>query len=163
MNPRILCRFHSIIENLSRRNETFSKSLASLRQLISSNRGSATIEFSLLAIPLFIPLFIYISNFAFSSDLQDSMRTLARESARAFVLSKNDETAFQVARDVFLEGGKALGYETEIGNNSISMEIQCSANPCISSNAKVTILVKAIISGEKTISVGAIEYVSPWA
>ena len=39
----------------------FQRAVAPLRRrLFSSDRGSASVEFSLLAIPLFIPLFIYL-------------------------------------------------------------------------------------------------------
>ena len=134
-----------------------------LSRLLSSTGGSASVEFSLLAIPLFIPIFIYMSNFAHASDLQDSMRTLARESARAFVLSNNDETAFRVSQQVFLGGGQVLGSGSDIRNNLIVMDIQCTEKPCITPNAKVEVQIRVVKSGERTITVSAVEYVSPWS
>lgn len=131
--------------------------------IISSTRGSASVEFSLLAIPLFIPIFIYMSHFAHLSDGQDSLRTLARESARSFVLSSTDESAFQVAQQVFFKGGEVLGYGDEIKENLLTMKIQCEMRPCISPNAKIQVDLYLAAHGEEEISVAAIEYVSPWA
>ena len=139
------------------------RSLKKVPSIFSSSRGSASLEFSLLAIPLFIPLFIYMSHFAHASDGQDSLRTLARESARSFVMSRNDESAFHVAEQVFFNGGEALGYGAEIKENLLTMKIQCEMRPCISPNAKIEVDLYLATYGEKEISVGAIEYVSPWA
>ena len=73
-----------------------------IQRFSREERGSASVEFVALAIPLFIPLFIYINSFASMSDGQDSLRTLAREAMRGFVTSSNDEIAFGVAHE-FLE------------------------------------------------------------
>ena len=79
------------------------------KKALLDERGSASVEFSILAIPLFIPLFIFIGQFANTSDSQDSLRTLARESVRAFVSSSNDQIAFYVANQVIVKGGEVLG------------------------------------------------------
>ena len=73
-------------------------------------RGSASIEFVLLAIPLFIPLFLFMNSFSAVTDDQERLRTLARESARAFVTSANDQNAFEVANSVVIEGAHLLGF-----------------------------------------------------
>ena len=111
----------------------------------------------MLAIPLFIPLFIFISQFSHSSDAQDSLRTLARESVRAFVSSANDEIAFGVAEQIIEKGGVILGHE------NIEIRILCSASPCISPDARVLVRLTSKSSSNVKIEVSAIEYVSPWA
>ena len=65
-------------------------------RFIRENRGSASLEFVLLAIPLFLPIFIFMNFFAESTDTQTSLRTLAREAARTYVTSKSDEIAAEV-------------------------------------------------------------------
>lgn len=127
-----------------------------LRALLDE-RGSASVEFSILAIPLFIPLFIFIGQFANASDSQDSLRTLARESVRAFVSSSNDQIAFYVANQVVVKGGKVLGQER------IDIRITCSASPCISPDAQVIVHLTSRNPGNSALEVSVIEYVSPWA
>ena len=125
--------------------------------VLLDQRGSASVEFSILAIPLFIPLFIFIGQFSNASDSQDSLRTLARESVRAFVSSSNDEIAYFVANQVIVKGGEVLGQE------KIEVQISCSASPCISTDAQVIVHLTSQDSRNSPFEVSAIEYVSPWA
>lgn len=127
------------------------------KKALLDERGSASVEFSILAIPLFIPLFIFIGQFANASDSQDSLRTLARESVRAFVSSSNDQIAFHVANQVIVKGGEVLGQK------NIGIRITCSASPCISPDAQVIVNLTSRNPGNSPFEVSAIEYVSPWA
>lgn len=128
------------------------------QSLISDERGSASIEFVLLAIPLFIPLFLYMNTFSSVSDDHERLRTLARESARAFVTSGNDGIAFEVSRSVIMEGGRLLGFKNP--ESEIRSGVSCSKHPCISPNSEVTITLSI---PAQSIKVSAIEYVTPWA
>ena len=128
------------------------------RNFFTEESGSASVEFVVLAIPLFLPILIFFSHFSVATDSHSALRTLARESARAFVMSESDQIAYQVASDVVDKGGAVLGYE-----GRATLEIQCSARPCISPDAMVTATVTVQLKGEKKLSVSAIEYVSPWA
>lgn len=131
--------------------------------IVSCNRGSASVEFSLLAIPLFIPLFIFMAQFSHSSDAQDSLRSLARESARAFVTSKDDETAFYVANQVVIKGAQLLGYDPNSPETAIELRILCASRPCIAPDNRVLVQLTMNTSGKSQAQVAAIEYVSPWA
>lgn len=135
----------------------------SIQRFSREDRGSASVEFVALAIPLFIPLFIYINSFASMSDGQDSLRTLAREATRGFVTSSNDEIAFGVAHEIVTKGAILLGYETAIQRGEIEMNIDCSSSPCISPNARIRITLTQTEYNHQKIKVSAIEYVSPWA
>ena len=128
-----------------------------VKSVLIDSSGSASVEFSILAIPLFIPLFIFIAQFSHSSDAQDSLRILARESVRAFVSSSNDEIAFGVAEQIIEKGGAILGHE------DIELRIICSASPCISPDARVLVRLVSRSSTNLKTEVSAIEYVSPWA
>lgn len=135
----------------------------SIQRFSREDRGSASVEFVALAIPLFIPLFIYINSFASMSDGQDSLRTLAREATRGFVTSSNDEIAFGVAHEIVTKGAILLGYQTAIQRGEIEMNIDCSSSPCISPNARIRITLTQTEYNHQKIKVSAIEYVSPWA
>jgi len=128
------------------------------RNILSEDSGSASIEFVALAIPLFLPILIYFTNFAEMADSHSALRTLARESARAFVMSENDRIAYQVAADVVDKGATTLGYKGQV-----NLEIQCSQQPCISPDAKIKTTLTVQLKGSRKISVAAIEYVSPWS
>jgi Flp pilus assembly protein TadG len=63
----------------------------------NTDSGSATVEFVLLALPLFLPIFIYVTQFAEISNKELSARTLVREVVRAYVASENVDAAEQRA------------------------------------------------------------------
>ena len=121
-------------------------------------RGSASVEFVLLAIPLFLPIFLYLNYFAEASDNQEKLRTLARESARAFVTSANDQIAFEVAQSVTKQGGAILGFSNP--ERDLYLEIKCRRKPCISSDNLITVSLTSVKSSTK---VSVIEYVTPWS
>ena len=123
-------------------------------------RGGAIVEFVALALPLFIPIFIYLNHYGVISDSESSLRTLAREMSRAVVTSENDDVAERVAAEVFIKGGAVLGLEQEILSGDIQYFLQCSDRPCIGPNNQVEVKIRSK-SLNRTIS--AVEYVSPWA
>ena len=127
-------------------------------EVLQDTRGSASVEFVLLALPLFIPILIFASTFSSANDFQEQLRTLARESARAFVTSSNDATAYEVTSSVVYQGAKILGMTNPESN--VQIDIQCSVRPCISPDAQVVV---TLFAPEANIRVSALEYVSPWA
>jgi Flp pilus assembly protein TadG len=133
------------------------------KEIFRDERGSASVEFALLAIPLFIPLFLYMNNFARMSDSQDSLRTLAREAVRGFVTSSTDEVAYGVAREIVSQGAALLGYKDSLDKGQIQLHIDCSASPCISPNTRILITLTQSVDSRPEIKVSAIGYVSPWA
>jgi len=128
------------------------------RNIFIEESGSASVEFVLLAIPLFLPIFIFMANFAEITDSHTALRTLARESARAFVMSENDAIAYRVAAEVVDKGSVALGYQ-----GAVTLDIECSQSPCISPDGRVTTTITSHLKSSKRVSVSAIEYVSPWS
>ena len=59
--------------------------LSSYAKSMKNERGSASVEFVLLALPLFIPIFIFLNQFSQLSSQEMALQTLARESVRAFI------------------------------------------------------------------------------
>jgi Flp pilus assembly protein TadG len=128
------------------------------RNIFTDESGSASVEFVLLAIPLFLPVLIFMANFSEITDSHTALRTLARESARAFVMSESDEIAYRVAEEVVEKGSAVLGYQ-----GKVNLDIECSQKPCISPDGRVTATVTTRLKSSKSVSVSAIEYVSPWS
>ena len=130
------------------------------RRLLLDEEGSAVLEFVALALPLFIPLFIFLNQYANSSDAQSSLRTLGREMARGFVTSENDQVAERVTFEIFSRGAEVLGYSDELASGSLKYAYDCKNNPCISPNNEIVI---TISSKKSNTSISTVEYVSPWA
>ncbi len=130
------------------------------RQKLREERGGATVEFVTLALPLFIPLFIFLGEYATRSDLEGNLRTLSREMARGVVTAENDSIAADVSYEIFIKGGEVLGYGEKISSGSITFRVLCRENPCISPNNEITV---TISSSELGHPVSAVEFVSPWA
>jgi hypothetical protein len=129
---------------------------------IRSEDGSAAIEFVLLAIPLFIPIILFMSSFADVSDKESIARTLARESVRGFVLSRGDISAYSTAHHIAAEGAMALGLDThEI--SSMRVNIRCETWPCISPGNRISLTITFDSNqGNREIKATAEEVLSPW-
>ena len=133
-----------------------------LRRFIRREEGSAIIEFVIYALPLFIPLIIYLTAVNQSAQIQYEARNFARQLARAYVTSPSAEfTGARIAavKDVFVTSSFAA--------NKIDpdprIEISCSLNPCLSPNGKVSITVylNSIFSNSKA-SATAVQTVDAW-
>jgi Flp pilus assembly protein TadG len=82
--------------------------------LIKSEVGSATVEFVGLAIPLFIPVFIYLNHFSAVSANEEIARSMAREILRVYVISEND----LAARDLSGKATQMLARQWHLTANS---------------------------------------------
>ena len=126
------------------------------------DRGSASVEFVILAIPLFLPILIYISQFADVSAKEINGRNLVREVVRAYVTSEDLGQAQSRANTMLEYGAKRLGF-TEQEISSMKLSITCSSHSCLTEGERVLAHLQ-ITSPEthRTIDVSAQMYVSPW-
>ena len=143
-----------------RRRHFFLTANTRIRKKFYCEEGGAIVEFVALALPLFIPIFIYLGHYSSISDQESTLRTLAREMSRAVVTSENDGIAERVAEEVFQKGGTALGLGEAISSGEVRFLIQCRERPCISPNNEIEI---SIFSKSINRTISAVEYVSPWA
>lgn len=126
------------------------------------DRGSASVEFVILAIPLFLPIFIYLTQFADLSNSEIQARALIRQIVRAYVDSETLEDARTRADVVLNYGASRLGFSAE-DIASMRLSFTCSADPCLTPGARVrgTLNLDASTSN-RSVQVSAQEYVSPW-
>lgn len=129
-------------------------------KFVWDEEGSAVLEFVALALPLFIPLFIFLNQYASSSDTQSSLRTLGREMARGFVTSENDQVADRVSFEIFSKGADVLGFSKELASGSLTYFVRCNKQPCISPKNEIVITLNSRASRT---SISTVEYVSPWS
>jgi Flp pilus assembly protein TadG len=134
-----------------------------LKLIIKSERGSASIEFVALALPLFVPVIFFLHQFASVSGQEEIARTLAREGARAFVTSSNQASAAAAMSAVIQSAGRELGL-TEDEFQRMAVNLECSSSPCYSPNGRIIVTVHFGASKEfRAVTASAQEYISPWS
>jgi len=133
-----------------------------VRRWVKEDRGSAIVEFVALAIPLFIPIFIYLNNFASVSGNEAIVRVLAREGLRAYVASDSDHAGREVSAQALTVIAQQLGL-TAREIQTMTAKYECTNDPCLSSNGRIRLTVSYIDEqSRRTIAASAQEHVSPW-
>ena len=129
---------------------------------IKDESGSAVLEFVALALPLFVPVIIFLSQFATSSNDEFIVRTLARETVRAYILSSNDLVAAYNAQKTMEIGARELGLDPKrLGD--LNLAVDCAGIFCISPENKVEVTITLQSKdGKRVSSATARESVSPW-
>lgn len=134
-----------------------------MKRFVKSERGSASIEFVVLALPLFVPIIFFLHQFALVSGQEEIARTLAREGARAFVTSSEHSSAAAAMSLVIFKAGRELGL-TDDEFERMAINLECSSSPCYSPNGKIIVTVNFGASKEfRAVSASAQEYISPWS
>ena len=143
---------------------TMKRFLRLAKKAVQREEGSASVEFVVLALPLFIPIFIFLGQFSAVSSHEMVLQTLARESLRSYIESSNDQTGEVLIRQVIEVGGKNLGLSQE-EISAIDVEMKCSKSPCHQPNGRVRITLRMdpSVSYGRTIEAAAQEYFSPWS
>jgi len=129
---------------------------------LRDENGSAIIEFVALAIPLFIPVFIYINSFASISSNESLVRALSREGVRAYAASENDFIGRATSKQAIQVIAQHLGLSTK---EILSLEAvyECSRVPCLSANSRIRLTIS--FTDDQThrkITASAQENISPW-
>ena len=136
--------------------------LMNFRARLNSDSGSAIVEFVALAIPLFIPVFIYLNHFSSVSVNQEIARSMAREVLRVYVISEGDWAARDLsgkATQLFARQWKLTDSEVA----SLRTKMDCTRFPCLSANGRIKLTIT--FTDEQTgrsISASAQEHLSPW-
>lgn len=136
--------------------------LRKIRTLFTWDAGSASVEFVVLAIPLFLPIFIYLTQFAELSNSEIKARSLVRQIVRAYVASETLDDARSRANLVLHYGASRMGF-SQSDITSMRLTFSCSADPCLTPGARVRgnlTLVSPV--SHRSVHVSAQEYVSPW-
>ena len=108
------------------------------RQLLGMEEGSAIIEFVLLAVPLLIPIIMYLGVVHTNSKIHSDLHNLARQSARAFITSSDE--SFESAR---LQSILTIFEVRVLKPDGISeiptLSVECAATPCLTPNSRVKV------------------------
>ena len=124
--------------------------------------GGASIEFVSLALPLFIPVFFFLHQFATMSAQEGLARSLAREGARAFVASSGADDAAVAMNSVIAIAGRELGL-TDEDFSRMAVGLECSATPCFTPDGKIIVTIHFGATKQyRAVTASAQEYISPW-
>ena len=129
---------------------------------LMSDSGSAMVEFVALAIPIFIPVFIYLNQFSSVSVNEEIARSMAREVLRVYVISENEFAA----RNLSGKATNLLARQWKLTNSEISslrIRMDCTRFPCLSANGRIKLTIS--FTDEQTgriVSASAQEHLSPW-
>lgn len=136
--------------------------ISSVKRFWKSDTGGASIEFVSLALPLFIPVFFFLHQFATVSAQEELARTLAREGARAFVSSSGADSAAVAMNSVITTAGRELGL-TNDDFSRMAVGLACSAAPCFTPNGKIIVTIHFGATKQfRAVTASAQEYISPW-
>jgi hypothetical protein len=124
--------------------------------------GGAIVEFVALAIPLFIPIFIYLNSFSSISANEVIARSMAREVLRVYVISENDGAA----RNLSIEATQLLARQWNLSTSELATlrtHMDCSHTPCLIANGRIKLTVSFIDDQtQREVSASAQEHLSPW-
>ena len=149
-------------------NSGFADSLRFINSYRESEEGSAIVEFVVLGLPLFLPLFIFLTSLTQISSDQRIVQSLARQVARGFVTAPDEAAArsrVEVIKGVYQE----KYFKTNSSNLSskssrfIEIYLSCSANPCLTLNSKVSVTAQLTSrDGQHKYLATATEIVDAW-
>lgn len=140
--------------------DNFTKSAFTTK--LNSDSGSAIVEFVALAIPLFIPVFIYLNHFSGVSVNEEIARSMAREVLRVYVISE-DESA---AQDLSGKATQLLAKQWKLSNSevaSLRTRLDCSRFPCLSADGRIKLTISFVDQQTgRVVTASAQEHLSPW-
>lgn len=134
-----------------------------IRHLIKDESGSAIVEFVALGLPLFLPLFIFLSDVSQVSSDQRIVQNLARQVARAYVTAPDETSALErveAVKEIFQSKYFTMNNASRA---EISIQINCSASPCLTPDSNIS--VNATLNskdGRHTYQSNATEIVDIW-
>lgn len=131
-------------------------------RLIRCERGSASIEFVALAIPLFIPILIFLNHFAQQSNARNIAEDVARQSVHAYWTGSNIIEGLVNAANAARETALSLGV-TEEELARMGIDTQCDRNPCWGPDVTLTIRISLKTKDGVILNGSATETSSHWA
>ena len=128
-----------------------------------NERGSASIEFVALAIPLFIPIIFFLHHFAAESEARSLAQNIARQTVHAYWTGSSYVDAVLNAAKTARATAESLG-ATPKQIDGMEVDTKCSADPCWGPDVTLTISISIPdADGEKIMRASASETSSHWA
>ena len=140
----------------------FAEAVTKAKKRLSREEGGAIVEFVALAIPLFIPIFIYLNSLSSVSANEEIARSMAREVLRVYVISESDGAGQELSG----KAAQLLGRQWNLSDSELSSlrtSMDCSHFPCLTAYGRIK-LTLTFIDDEthRKVSASAQEHLSPW-
>ena len=111
---------------------------AKICYLLDDESGSAIIEFIILALPLFVPMAIYLTSVNQSSNIQYEARIFSRELARVYVTTNNESDIAPRIAELTQSYAERIFQPSKIDINP-DVNITCSEQPCLTPGARIKV------------------------
>ena len=162
MKLRIATMKLSIHANLQMVKRYSMRRLNSGWRRFSREDGGAIVEFVALAIPLFIPIFIYLDSFSSVSANEEIAQSMAREVLRVYVISESDGAGQELSG----RAAQLLARQWKLSDSeraTLRTTMDCSHFPCLTANGRIKLTLSFIDAETKRkVSASAQEHLSPW-
>ena len=112
----------------------------------------------MVALPLFIPLALYLGAVNGSAQGSLELENIARQVARAFTTSPSEELTLRRANEVLAVYQNQI-LPTHGSHELLNLSVLCEAQPCLTPDAKVRITITSQPSGR---SASATQVVDAW-
>lgn len=149
----------SVISRRRARNYTGTMKIS---HLLCDESGSAIIEFIILALPLFVPMAIYLTSINQSSNIQYEARIFSREIARVYVTTNDEADVAPRIAELTQNYAERIFLPARIDINP-DVNITCSEQPCLTPGARIKVDVTLRSQDGKTSAhSSAIQIVDSW-
>jgi ribosomal protein L31E len=112
--------------------------VAKAHDLLSDETGSAIIEFIILALPLFLPMAIYLTTINQSSNIQYEARIFSKEVARVYVTTNNEAELAPRIAELTQNYAERIFLPAKIAINP-DVNVICSEQPCLTPGARIRV------------------------
>lgn len=127
-----------------------------------NEEGSAIVEFVILAIPLFIPLAIYLTSISQGSQIQFDARNYARQVARVYVTSPSQSLVADRISVVTQTFADSIFLKDKIAIPP-AINIWCSRTPCLTPGGKIQVSVRIdSLDSRRAATASVIESIDAW-
>ena len=133
-------------QSIRLRKERLRSKVTHAKRFMLNDEGSAVLEFVAIAIPLFVPMVLFLAQL--NSSIQSSMflHNLARQAARAYSTASDESTAALRVQTLLnsLAGTNSTPSDSVTQSDPkdlLHFNLQCSSSPCLQPDSRIQVTV----------------------
>ena len=114
---------------------------ANLLKFLKADSGSATLEFVVLAIPLFLPLFFFFAQVNQSGNSQALVENFVSQAARAYATAPSEEIGLLRIEQIktIFQSNRFQSDSSKSNQINLNYSISCESIPCLTPDKKITV------------------------